>query len=253
MNLPRSIRLHSDQARHYKYREPYLPVFLRHLVRTLQLTPASRLFDLCCGCGELASGLAGQAGRIYAVDGSREMLALAPRRDNVEYFEHDLNAQPFRMPAPIDHFVIGRAIHWLEPAALQALVDHNLKPGGLIAVCSTQWQSSEPWYAAYLALVAPYRDYERLKSIDFRGTHTLQSIGYEVRERISYTAAFSCDLDYLVGNTLSSTYDDHLERLEAELGQFRATLAAALAPHLRNGQLGGELTSWSLVYGPAGP
>ena len=170
---PNSIALHSAQSKYYKYREPYLPAFFDYLSSKLQLYQGSRLLDLCCGSGELAVGLIDRVSKIYAVDGSSEMLALAPRHTRIFYSQCDINSEAFKSPELIDHILIGRAIHWISPKSLETLVRSNLRSGGKIAICSTQWSTKDAWYEAYASIVGEYRNCENYRRLDFRGSGDL--------------------------------------------------------------------------------
>lgn len=245
---PDSIALHSAQSKYYKYREPYLPALFDNLSSKLQLDRESRLLDLCCGNGELAAGFADRVDKIYAVDGSAEMLSFAPRHSRIMYSRCDINSEIFKTPELVDHFLIGRAIHWISAESLGNLVEHNLKSDGKIVICSTQWSTHDAWYEAYASLIGEYRNYENYRKHDFRGTGTLSEIGFKAVDRISLTTNFSFDLRYLIGHTLSSTYGDRLDKLSANIDRFESNIFKELSPHLREGKLNGELTSWAIIY-----
>jgi len=148
----------------------------------------------------------------------------------------------------IDHILIGRAIHWISPKSLEILVRSNLRSGGKIAICSTQWSTKDGWYETYASIVGEYRNYENYRKHDFSGSSTLGKIGFVACDRISLTTKFSFDLRYLIGHSLSCTYGALLDKLCADFSQFESNIINKLSPHLTDGKLSGDLTSWAIIY-----
>ncbi|MCE9506976.1 MAG: class I SAM-dependent methyltransferase [Alphaproteobacteria bacterium] len=246
---PESIKLHSAQAKYYKYREPYLQDLFVRLSNKLQLNPESRLLDICCGSGELAKGFSDYVGKIYAVDGSAEMLSFAPPLKNTVYSQHDVNLAVFKAPEPVDHFVIGRAIHWIGPDSLVNLIKANLKTGGRIVICSTQW--SADWGSIYSSLLREYKD-QPVRRYDFTGAETLRGAGFEAVDRFSVRRKGKFDLQYLIDHTLSTSYGDSLKRLSLDIDRFRTALLNNLSPYFKDGKLEADFASWSRIYAKTG-
>jgi SAM-dependent methyltransferase len=249
MGEPDAIARHSAQAGFYRYRVPYHPGLFAELAKRLKLGPASTVLDVCCGSGEVASGLVNHAGRIFAIDGSAEMLSFAPPHRQIVYARCDVNADAFRAPEPVDHFVIGRAVHWLTPQGLTGLMDRNLRNDGKIVVCSVQWQAEGGWHPSYRSVLEDYTIRSRTKkTYDFTGADTLRAVGFQARDRFAIEGDFSFDLPYLVGLAQSETYGESLENLRANAGDFAADIGRVLSPYLRAGQLTMATTSWALIY-----
>ena len=67
------------------------------------------------------------------MDFSEQMIDRAPRHERIDYVMHDINSPS--PPPPIvsatifDHFIIGRAIHWIDRDSLGRLVQSNLGGG----------------------------------------------------------------------------------------------------------------------------
>jgi SAM-dependent methyltransferase len=242
---PESIISHSAQAKYYKYREPYLQDLFVQLSNKLQLNSESRLLDICCGSGELAKGFSDYVGKIYAIDGSAEMLAFAPPLKNTIYSQHDVNLTAFKAPEPVDHFVIGRAIHWIAADSLINMIKVNLKMGGRIVICSTQWAAD--WGSIYLSVLQEYKD-QSARRFDFTGTETLRSAGFEGVDRFLVRRKGKFDLQFLVGHALSTSYGDSLKKLSLDIDRFKTTLFNNLSPHFKDGKLEGEFASWAIIY-----
>ncbi|MBM3270748.1 MAG: ubiquinone/menaquinone biosynthesis methyltransferase [Candidatus Sericytochromatia bacterium] len=108
----------------------------REVVSRSGAVPGSRVLDLCTGTGDLALGLAaavGPDGKVTAVDGSEEMLALARRRPGaarVSWLRADALALPFA-PAAFDGVTVGFGLRnlWALDAGL-AEIRRVLRPGG---------------------------------------------------------------------------------------------------------------------------
>lgn len=247
--MSESITMHAPQAKYYKYREPYLRNLFVELSSKLQLNPESRLLDICCGNGELAKGFSDYVGRIYAVDGSAEMLSFAPPLKNVVYAQHDINSAVFKTPEPVNCFVIGRAIHWIAADSLVNMVGANLKAGGRIVICSTHWSAN--WGPAYAAILRDYKEPSN-RQFDFSGAETLRAAGFEPVDRFSVRSRGAFDLEYLVGHTLSTSYGDNLKRLSSGIDRFKAALSNGLSAHFKDGKLEADFASGAIIYAKTG-
>ena len=97
------------------------------------------VLDLGCGPGSLAGRLARRlpAARIIGLDSDPLLLALARGRyGSVEFVDADLTGSdwPASVPDALDAAVSTTALHWLDPAALDAVyktLAGLLRPGGV--------------------------------------------------------------------------------------------------------------------------
>ncbi len=243
-----SIEIHATQAAYYRFRTPYLDDFFTEISKHLQLDKQSVLLDLCCGGGELSAGLSADAGRIYALDGSAEMLARAPKLDNVTYHRCDINEGSFICPTPVDHIVIGRAVHWITSDALRKLCSANLAEHSRILVCSTQQRPVGDWYDAYWRVAREYQQAKSFGRLDFSGSETLGRIGFQPTHRINVAKRARCDIAYLVRNAMANAYADDLDRLVANADLFHARLTQELAPFTPDGMVEMQMESWAISY-----
>lgn len=242
-----SIGQHSALAPFYKYRAPYLPAFFAGISEKLRLSPASTLLDVCCGRGELSAGFVKYCGRIFAVDGSSDMLAHAMTHDNIDYALHDVNQSTFKTPCQVDHFVIGSAIHWVKAASLQEMIKANLKPGGSVVISHPLLSLQNQPYK--MALDGVLSSYGRVESaVDLFGVETLGKSGFSVYDRYRITAEVQFDLNYLLLNKMSLAYGDFYQNVRNDPEKFRKDLASAMAPFLENGKLAGTIVNWGHLF-----
>lgn len=254
-NANQSIMIHNTQAKYYKYRTPYISQLFAEVEKKLQISNQTILLDLCCGCGEVSEGFAkGNCNKIYALDGSKEMLNLAHKNQKIEYSCIDINSKLFECPEPVDFFVIGRAIHWIEPKKLQDLVDKNMKENGAIIILSSQWDSDEPWFPIFnsvtLKYVKPIKIVEKITSrkVDFTGRKTMQEIGFKEVENLYAQTTGQCNINWLTNHVLSNNYAENLIALEANLPDFKAEMHKNLTPFQKKGKFLVKFTSWAIIY-----
>jgi SAM-dependent methyltransferase len=257
MNGTDSIAAHSAIAPYYKYRAPYSEELFAALAQRLGLNSSSRLLDVCCGGGEVASGLARYAGKIYAIDGSAEMMSFAPRQDNVAYAQCDVNAATFRAGEPIDHVLIGRAMHHVSIEGLKNLIDANLKPGGSVVTCTALYLQNQPWHPALDRVLEKYRrrsggtaDSKDTKTgqIDVAGIPKLRALGFETTARLQLTRNVRLDLRQLMQIQLSYGYRGLGANLIANMDRFMDDLAAELSGYLRDDKVESAILCWALIF-----
>jgi SAM-dependent methyltransferase len=124
-----------------EFRPPYPGEFFRTVAERLGFTQQHRLIDLGTGPGLLALGFAPYVGRIVGVDPEPAMLAAAREnaaREGKRFTLIEGHAEA--LPAEIGRFdvvTIGRALHWMERAAVAAMFDRLLTPDGVIVVCAS--------------------------------------------------------------------------------------------------------------------
>jgi SAM-dependent methyltransferase len=247
-----TIEAHSQIADFYKWRPPYAPGFFATAAQKLGLTADSCLLDLCCGRGELASGLSRFCGGVYAVDGSQRMLDNSIAVPGITYLLHDVNNEDFSLAKPVDHIVIGSAIHWVDPQSLESLVKRNLKPQGKVLVTHTLMTiQNQPWYRALANLNAAYgkggvgRGFKELGGAD-----CLAACGFSKVDDLRFSRQATFDVEYLYKSQLSYLYGGFYDQVSADFEAYRKRLADTVAAHLdADGKLSGTLVNWGIVYG----
>lgn len=231
-------------ANYYKFRTPYIPKLFEALSKRLPLNEDARILDICCGNGQIAAGLTPFIGAAIGMDFSPEMLTRAIKHEKITYIQHDINNEPIVLPEIMDHFFIGRAIHWIETAALRQIIDSYLKAGGSIVILGSGWSSETLWLKSFLEI---QRKYSNNRKIDYQGRTKLKEAGFELIERVEIKARTKCSINYLIKNILS--YNNRFGNIIGNLEEFRQNIAAFAAPHQGpDGFLEATVVSWAIVY-----
>ena len=138
-----------------QFRSPYPPAFFRTVAQKLSFSKQQALIDLGTGPGLLALGFAPYVGRIVGVDPEPAMIAAAKEaatRAGAAFTLIEGRAE--QLPPDIGTFdvvTIGRALHWMDRAAIAALFERLVAPNGVIIVCSARsaGDGRNPWLAEY--------------------------------------------------------------------------------------------------------
>ncbi len=113
----------------------FRPVFPKELFDFLLEKTEGRaaVWDVGTGNGQVANVLADHFEKVVATDISEAQLALAARRENIEY-----RLERAEKTASFDGFfdliTVGQAIHWFDHNAFYAEVRRVAKPGATVAV-----------------------------------------------------------------------------------------------------------------------
>jgi SAM-dependent methyltransferase len=241
------ISAHSALAPYYADRTPYFEPFFADLAARLQLNTQSTLLDVCCGRGELAAGLAQHAGRIYAIDGSPEMLVHALARDHVTYALCDVNAETYHAGTSIDHFVVGRAMHHIEVPGLAKLIEANLREGGTVVSCSSYLGRSEPWQAALNDVLIRFGQRPG-PGADIVGAPKFRELGFEVVDDLQINFRGKIDAMYLARHERSRSYGELFTNVSSNFDRFAEDLSESLSPYMVEGLLDATIINWAYLF-----
>lgn len=246
MTSPR-ISSHSALAPYYADRTPYFESFFAELAARLHLDTQSTLLDVCCGRGELAAGLARYAGQIHAIDGSSEMLARSFARDQVSYALCNVNAEVYRAGTPIDHFVVGRAMHHIHTPSLARLIDTNLREGGTVVSCSSYLGRKEPWQVALEDVLIRF-GHRPGPGADIVGELKLRELGFEVVDDLQINFRTKIDAMYLARHERSRSYGELFTNVSTDFDRFAEDLSKTLSPYLVEGNLDATIINWAYLF-----
>lgn len=134
--------------------------------QALSLSPAAAVWEIGCGTGELALGLAARCRHVYATDVSSAMISMA-RRKAAERGLHNVSFEEggflsgYAPPEPVQAAVSQLALHHLPDlwklTALRRVAMH-LAPNGRFYLRDVVYPSGVPDYDAYFAgLIAAVR------------------------------------------------------------------------------------------------
>src|ERR1700761_34766 len=179
-----------------QYRPPYPAAFFRAVADKLKLDKRHALIDLGTGPGPLALGFAPYVGRVVGVDPEAAMLAAARAAATRAGAETSfIEGKAEDLPNTIGSFdvvAIGRALHWMDHAALGPVFARLVASGGAIAICASfsARDGSNPWLDTYDAARRRWSD-EDLLTGSRKGEHAhrnpadvLGPLGFEVVETI---------------------------------------------------------------------
>ena len=243
-----SIAMHSSQARYYHFRTPYIPNLFKKISENLHLDKSSVVADLGCGRGEVANYLSNFAGKVYGIDGSKEMIGLANQKPNIQYLIHDLNNGPPHLPSMVDHVFFGRSIHWFSNTSLKSISNKIIKKDGKFIVCSSQWKPIGPWGKEYADIKKNFQTQLNILKADFTGKDNLESVGYHPQETFSLKMNCRTDVNFLIGHTLATSYLSNLSQLEKNLDNFKDIMHIHLGKYEARNEIALEITSWAIIY-----
>jgi len=88
---------------------------------------------VACGTGMSCTALKTLAERIVGIDRSCEMLALAPRDEQVAYIQASAESLPFREHS-CDMLTVSSAFHWFDRTRFLAEAKRVLRPRGWLVI-----------------------------------------------------------------------------------------------------------------------
>ena len=154
-----------------------------------------RALDVACGTGQSTRALAARAMEVIGADLSSEMLRHAP--PPMAYVQATAEELPFTASV-FDLITVGHAFHWLDWRRFLAEASRVLRPGGWLAIYSSQ----------FLARMVGNPDYERWEASEYsrrypappRSEHRPtdseageHGLGLAAREAFDRTLSFTLD------------------------------------------------------------
>ncbi len=130
-----------DAELYDRLRPGYPPALFEDLARAANLRPAASVLEIGCGTGQATQSLAQRGYRVTAIDIGEAMIAVARRRlqtfPNVELAVANFEAWPLPQ-SPFDAVVSATAFHWIDPSVRLARTASALRPGGALALITTE-------------------------------------------------------------------------------------------------------------------
>jgi ubiquinone/menaquinone biosynthesis C-methylase UbiE len=128
----------SNKARNYAlYRWDYSPQAIEAIFDITRLSSTAAVADIGAGTGLLSQHIVDRVRSVVAIEPNGEMRRLADQKlaSVVSYMSVEATAEATTLPGhSIDLIVVGRAIHWFNPAQARTEFIRILKPGGYLAV-----------------------------------------------------------------------------------------------------------------------
>jgi SAM-dependent methyltransferase len=203
------------------------------------LTPGSLLVDVGCGTGISSRQFARRGLRVVGVEPNDDMRRRAEAEPipegaaGLEYREG--HAEATGLPdSCADAVLSAQAFHWFAPAAALEEFHRILKPGGWVVLMWNERDASDPFTAAYGAVVRASRDGAKLEDARARaGAPLLHSLLFECGERVAFSHVQEVDEEGLLGRAFSTSY-------APRAGEAVERYAAALREVFRRFQRGGK-------------
>jgi SAM-dependent methyltransferase len=246
-------------AEYYEqYRPPYPAEFFRAVAEKLTLDKRHALIDLGTGPGVLALGFAPFVGRLIGVDPETAMLAAARAAAaqasvGVTFIEGRAEDLPGEIGS-FDVVTIGRALHWMDHAALGPVFARLVAPGGAIVICSSfsARDGSNPWLEEYDTARRRWSD-EELLTGSRRGEHAhrnpndvLGPLGFGVADTIMVKATHQVSATDLARRVLTFSSSSPAA-LGDKVDAMLADIEARLLPFSQDGVLQETLMSAASV------
>jgi ubiquinone/menaquinone biosynthesis C-methylase UbiE len=239
-------RFASTAELYEQFRPAYPPEFFREVAQKLHLSKQHRLLDIGTGPGLLAIGFARYAGHVTAIDPEPAMLAAARRATaRAGQSVHLIEGRAEDLPAEAGSFdvvTVGRALHWIDRAALGSLFARLVAPDGALVICgcSPARNGRNAWLETYNSARRAWSP-EALWSESGKGERTprdlialLEGTGFKAVDVVRVETVDEVSASYLARRvlTFSSSSPAALgDRVEAML----ADVEARLAPFGRDG------------------
>lgn len=241
------IELHSKIAKFYQFRPPYQGDFFQKLLSKASIKPTANILDLCCGRGELASGISNFVNSVYGVDGSAEMLSNSIKRTNITYHQANVNDESLPFQEKFDHILIGSAIHWVNNVALNRIINKHLNAGGKIIVTHTLFRFDAERFNEPLRRLN--KKFGRIgRPVDFLGKGKLEKCGFRALDRILLAKNVAFDIKFLYANQLSYAYYEFYEKIMSNPDAYRKEFFETILPFSVNGRLRAKLVNWAEIY-----
>jgi SAM-dependent methyltransferase len=131
----------AEAERYARARPVYPAALFEDLVALADLQPGARVLEIGCGTGQATLPLAERGYDVLAVELGAALAAVAQRNlarfANVEVWISAFEDWP--LPAePFDLVLAATAFHWLDPAVRLSKAAAALRPGGALAIVTTE-------------------------------------------------------------------------------------------------------------------
>jgi SAM-dependent methyltransferase len=223
-----------------KYRPDYPAEALDYICSHCGLGSDSVVVDVGCGTGISSRLFAARGLQVIGIEPNAEMRATAEPAQvpqgvpRPQY--HDGRAEATGLPEQsADAVVAAQAFHWFEPEAALREFHRLLKPGGWAILLWNERDESDPFTAAYGAVIRSARDAASVEMPRGKaGEPLLHSPLFEDAQRVSFPNQQTVDQEELLGRAFSASY---APREPAQSAEFAAALRAAFARFQQQGKV----------------
>jgi SAM-dependent methyltransferase len=195
-----------------RYRPSYPDAALDLIMTRGHLGPAALLVDVGCGTGISSRLFALRGVPVLGIEPNAEMRrraeaeSLPPGAPRPRYCEGRAEATGLA-DGVADVVLAAQAFHWFEPAPTLAEFQRILKPDGWVALLGNERDESDPFTAAYGAVIRTCPDAAKVEGPRARaGDPLLVSDRFQDAERLTFVNEQRMDEEGLLGRTMSASY-----------------------------------------------
>jgi SAM-dependent methyltransferase len=189
--------------------------------------------DLGAGTGISSRLLAQRGAHVIAIEPNEPMRAAAEPDPNVEW--RDGTAEHTGLDeADIDLVTAFQAFHWFDHTRALDEIVRILRPGGRAAVVYNERDESDPFTAAYGAIVRIYQtdETERRRADGLAAFAAFE--GWVAKRRVELRNGQSLDVEGVLARSRSTSYLPKIGPLADEL---HAAVRSLVAEHARDGRV----------------
>jgi SAM-dependent methyltransferase len=195
-----------------KYRPSYPPAVIDTILNRCGLGCEELLVDVGCGTGISSRLFADRGVRVIGLEPNADMRARAaahPAAEGVPVPEYrDGRAEATGLPDGCADVVLSaQAFHWFAADTALREFHRILKPGGWVALLWNERDETEPFTAAYGAVIRTLPDTAAVEGPRHNaGDPLLAHALFENGERLAFTNEQRLDEDGLLGRSFSASY-----------------------------------------------
>jgi SAM-dependent methyltransferase len=226
--------------RYAKYRPSYPTAALDWLVTRCKLTPSSLLVDVGCGTGISSRLFAARGIPVLGIEPNQDMLSraaaepLPPGSPPPAYRVG--RAEQTDLPDSIaDAVLAAQAFHWFDTDAALREFHRLLKPGGWVILMWNERDDSDPFTAAYGAIIRTAPNAAAIEVPRGRaGDPLLSSNLFQDRERVVFANEQELDEEGVLGRAFSASY---APQEPEQIAAWETALQALFARNQKEGKV----------------
>ena len=219
-----------------RFRPPYAPEAIEHVIAAFDLGRRDRVLDLGCGPGTLAIPFARIAAEVVALDPDPGMIeegrrqALAAGAVNIGWRDagsRELGA----VDGPFKLVVMGQSFHWMDrDQVLRDLYQLVEDGGGIAMIAPGQRRPQESWEAEAARVVRRYmgeQPWHPQRNREPRHEPALERSRFEIVSYVEFPSTLTRDIASIVG-CLYSNSSSSRPMLEGREAAFEADIREAM-------------------------